>query len=194
MKKIFMLFGAAAAMTFMACTGGNTTQTTETDSTAVETEAEAEATEPEEEAEPAPLVGPATYTTPKMSIEVAEGWQVTKQGEKSCEIEPVETPEGSSNFGWKMAIDIWEGKVFTAESSIQTEQDVFDDSKSQPNQKLGDYTYLYTFEPYEFGDHGLLSANLPDEKGRIDVKIGGFKLEDTPALQQMLKTLKVTVE
>lgn len=176
-------------MTFMSCSGGAATQNAENDSTEVATE-----TEPEEEAEPAPIVGPATYTTDYVSIDIAEGWQVTDQREKGCVIEPMEKPEEGSNFGWKMEINVWEGSVFTAEGTIKDEQDVFENSKTQPQQKLGDYTYLYTFEPYEFGNHGVLAANLPEEKGSIVVKIGGFKLEDTPALQEMLKSLKVTVE
>ena len=191
MKKVFMLLGAAVAFTFMSCTGGSTTQTPETDSTEVATEEEAE---PEKEAEPAPLVGPATYKTSVISIDVAEGWQVTKQEEKGCIIEPVEAPEEGSNFGWKLDIYVWDGRPFTVENAMETELDVFDDAKKMPDQKLGDYTYQYAFTEYEYGDHGLLSASLGEEKGRIDVKIGGFKLEDTPALQEMLKSLKVTLE
>lgn len=187
MKKLFLLIGAALTMSFMACTGGNTQQTSETDSTEVATEAE---DEPEVAAEPEPVKGPATYENDAFTIDVAEGWQVTKQGSSSCTIEPVEAPEESSNFGWRVAISVWDSDVFTAEDAIKDEQDVFEGSKSQPNQKLGDFTYLYTYYNYEFGDHSVLAAPL-DKGGRVDVTIGGYKLENTPDIQEMLKTLKV---
>lgn len=189
MKKVFLLIGAAVTMSFMACTGGTTTtQEGGGDSTEVAEVDEPEVVEPEE---PAPVVGPATYENDEFSVDVPEGWQVTKQSSSRCTIEPVEKPEKGSNFGWKMEITIWDGKVFTAEDAIKTEQDVFEDSKSQPNQKFGDYTYLYTYMPYEFGDHSVLAAPLSDEGGRIEVGIGGYKLEDTPALQEILKSLKL---
>ena len=188
MKKVFLLIGAAVTMSFMACTGSSTPQEpAATDSTEVAATEEPEA-EPEE---PAPVVGPATYENEAFTIDVAEGWQVTKQSDSRCTIEPVEKPEKGSNFGWKMDVTVWDGKVFTAEDAIKTEQDVFEESKSQPNQKLGDFTYLYTYMPYEFGDHSVLAAPLSDEGGRIEVGIGGYKLEDTPALQEMLKSLKL---
>ena len=190
MKKVFLLIGAAVAMSFMACTGSSTTTTPEGEGDSTEVAAPEPEAEPEP-AEPAPVVGPATYENDAFTIEVAEGWQVTKQSSSRCTIEPVEKPEKGSNFGWKMDVTIWDGKVFTAEDAIKTEQDVFEESKSQPNQKLGDFTYLYTYMPYEFGDHSVLAAPLSDEGGRIEVGIGGYKLEDTPALQEMLKSLKL---
>ena len=189
MKKLFLLIGAALTMSFMSCTGGSTQQSSETDSTEVAVEEEVE--EPEAEAEPEMLKGPATFENDKFTIEVAEGWQVTSQGSSSCNIEPIERPEESSNFGWRVAISVWSGDVFKAEDAIKDEQSVFEGSKSQPNQKLGDFTYLYTYYNYEFGDHSVLSAPLSDEGGRIDVTIGGYKLENTPDIQQMLKSLKL---
>lgn len=183
-----MLFGAAVALAFTSCTGGGSQQPAETDSTAVETEVEAE---PEPEPEPEYVKGPTTLEEESFSIDVPEGWQVTKHSSSSCTIEPVETPEEGSNFGWGVRMTIWDGSVFKAEDKIKTEQDVFEGSKSQPNQKLGDYTYLYTYYDYEFGDHSVLSAPLTAEGGCIDFEIGGWKLEDTPAIQEIIKSLKV---
>lgn len=187
---MFLLIGAAVTMSFMACTGGTKQDQPENDSTEVTTEAEAEEA-PETPAEPEAIKGPATYETDVLSINVLEGWQVTKQSEKGCTIEPVEAPEGSSNFGWKMEVYVWDSKVFKAEDAIKTEQDVFENSKSQANQKLGDYTYLYTYCPYEFGDHSVLAAPLSSDGGYINVKIGGYKLEDTPDFKEMIKSIKV---
>lgn len=190
MKKVFMLLGAAAAMTFMACTGGTKQEPTETDSTEVAVDPETEA-EPETPAEPEAIKGPATYETGTFSINVLEGWQVTKQSDSSCTIEPIEKPEEGSNFGWKLDVTIWTSDVFKAEDAIATEQDVMENSKSQPSQKLGDYTYLYTYKQYEYGDRSLLAAPLGGEGGYIDVKIGGYKLENTPDLKEMIKSIKV---
>ena len=185
-----MLLGAAAAMTFMACTGGTKQAPAETDSTEVAVEPETEA-EPEADAKPEPIKGHATYETDAISINVLEGWQVTDQSDKGCTIEPVVAPEESSNFGWKLEIRVWDSSVFKADEAIKTEQDVFENSKSQPDQKLGDYTYLYTYCPYEFGDHSVLAAPLPNDGGYINVKVGGYKFDDTPDLKEMLKSLKV---
>lgn len=189
MKKVFLLISAALTMTFMACTGNATQQQPETDSTEVATDAE----EPEvvENAEPAPLVGPATFENEYFSLEIPEGWQVTKQSDTSCTVEAVEKPEEGSNFGWDMDVSVWASSVFKAEETIKDEQDVFEDSKSQPDQKFGGYTFLYTYMAYEFGDHSVLAAPLREDGGCIQVKIGGYKLENTPALQEILKSLKV---
>ena len=51
--------------------------------------------------------------------------------------------------------------------------------------------FLYTYMAYEFGDHSVLAAPLREDGGCIQVKIGGYKLENTPALQEILKSLKV---
>lgn len=190
MKKIFMLIGAVAAMSFMACTGGTKQEPTETDSTEVTEEPEVEA-EPETPAEPEAIKGPATYECNMFTLNVLEGWQVTSQSSQGCTIEPVEKPEASSNFGWKMEIRIWDGSVFKAEDAIKDEQDVFENSKTQPNQKVGDFTYLYTYEQYEFGDHAVLAAPLSNDGGYINVKIGGYKFDNEPDLKEMLKSLKL---
>lgn len=184
-----MLIGAAVTMSFMACTGSSNQPSGETDSTEVTTETEAE--EPEAPGEPEVINGPATYETDLFSINILEGWQVTKQSDSGCTIEPVEKPEKGSNFGWKLEVKIWDSEVFKAEDAIETEQDVFEESKSQPNQKLGDYTYLYTYRAYEFGDHSVLAAPLSDKGGRIQLNIGGYKLEDTPDFKEMIKSIKV---
>ena len=125
------------------------------------------------------------------SLEIPEGWQVTKQSDSSCTVEAVEKPEEGSNFGWSMDVSVWSSSVFKAEDTIKDEQDVFEDSKSQPDQKFGGYTFLYTYMAYEFGDHSVLAAPLREDGGCIQVKIGGYKLENTPALQEILKSLKV---
>lgn len=187
MKKVFLLIGAAVTMSFMACTGSSTPQEApENDSTEV-----AATEEPEEEAEPEALKGPATFENDAFTMEIPEGWQVTKQGSSSCTVEPVEKPEEGSNFGWELAVTVWESTVFKAEEAIKDREELFEESKRQPDQKLGDFTYLYTFYPYEFGNNAVLAAPLSEEGGYIEAKIGGYKLEDTPAIQDMLKSLKL---
>jgi len=135
--------------------------------------------------------GPATVDLPSFTVKVPKGWQVARQGRDDCTLEPIVKPniDGKSNFGWEVRIYALSGKYFKPEKFIETDLNIYNETKQMPELKIGNTTFMYNFYDYEYGKHSLLAAALPSG-GAVEITIGGYSVEDKE-VKAILKSLKL---
>lgn len=175
MKKIFLMFAAAAMLT--ACTGNANSDTTTTDSATVE-----ETAEEAEEAEEAVVekMGPCSIESEDLSLDVPEGWKATVGHFQ----EIIMTKEREDHMTQKIDVSLIPHKT-----AAETVKDIFETGgiEKGADVKMGDKTYFtLRSEPNQFY-HAVADWG---EKQCLDVTINFIQPED-PIVKAVVESVKL---
>jgi len=178
MKKLFLMIATVALMT--ACNGNGNGTTS--GSTAASGDSTAQAIEqPASGAMEEGSKGPGTLEATNFTIDVPEGWEVTKKSEEELGVKPPE------------------GKVFSFRYSDQAnheqEKQIMMDLKGMKDlgeKQFGDNTYhLYMWEQEFEGTFKALLKIGDGQSGSLEVTCSGLEDANSDVVGQILGNVKI---